>query len=208
VAEVNAVYAPPGGQHVYAGAGDGVCYCWDVSTGQAVAQLRGHKAGILSATGHASHLATASADSTVRLWDLRNSQCSATISPPNPSKTSAPPPVKAVQFDSGGNWLVATAGAGLHMWSVCAAAMASTIRTEAPLQAIVTQPNRILTAGDEACVRKYDFSGACLGKMTASSGCAYGLAASETTRVVATCGARGMLDVFTENGSRLGGLLP
>lgn len=75
-------------------------------------------------------------------------------------------------------------------------------------QAIVTQPNRILTAGDEACVRKYDFSGACLGKMTASSGCAYGLAASETTRVVATCGARGMLDVFTENGSRLGGLLP
>lgn len=43
------------------GAGDGVCYCWDVSTGQAVAQLRGHKAGILSATGHASHLATASA---------------------------------------------------------------------------------------------------------------------------------------------------
>lgn len=70
----------------------------------------------------------------MRLWDLRNSQCSATISPPNPSKTSAPPPVKAVQFDSGGNWLVATAGAGLHMWSVCAAAMASTIRTEAPLQ--------------------------------------------------------------------------
>jgi len=206
LAEVNALYSTGQGQQVYAGAGDGVCYGWDVGTGQLVSQLRGHKSGILTASGNAAQLATGSTDGTVRLWDLRTAECHAAISPPI-AKASVQPPVKCVQFDAGGNWLVVGAGAGLHLWNVHASAMTSTIKTEAPPQAIVTQPNRILTAGDEQYIRKYDFSGTCLTKMTATAACGYGLASSDTTRVVAVCGAAGMLDIFTENGSRLGGLL-
>lgn len=73
-------------------------------------------------------------------------------------------------------------------------------------QTLVMEPNRMLVAGDEPALCRYDFSGHLVSKSITSLACAYGLARSHKTGVVAMAGCAGKLHVFGDGGSHLGGL--
>jgi len=71
-ASVNSVAISPNGQYVAAGSVDAVVRIWDVSTGQLVERLRGHRASIWSVafTPDGKGLVSGSSDKTLKFWDL------------------------------------------------------------------------------------------------------------------------------------------
>jgi len=71
-AAVTSVAISPNGQYVAAGSFDAVVRIWDVSTGQLVERLRGHRDSIWSVafTPDRKGLVSGSSDKTLKFWDL------------------------------------------------------------------------------------------------------------------------------------------
>ena len=71
-AVVASVAISPNGQYVAAGSMDAVVRIWDVSTGQLVERLRGHRSDICSVafTPDGKGLVSGSSDKTLKFWDL------------------------------------------------------------------------------------------------------------------------------------------
>jgi len=71
-AGVLSVAISPNGQYVAAGGMDAVVRIWDVSTGQSVERLRGHRRGVSSVafTPDGKGLVSGSFDETLKFWDL------------------------------------------------------------------------------------------------------------------------------------------
>jgi len=71
-AAVTSVAISPNGQYVAAGSIDAVVRIWDVSTGQLVERLRGHRSGVhnIAFTPDGKGLVSGSLDKTLKLWDL------------------------------------------------------------------------------------------------------------------------------------------
>jgi len=211
--ELNALCVDSTSGRLYAGGGSGVCCSWDLTTGAAAGTMQGlsRDSGVLSAALHGSLLATGSTDGTVSVWDTRTHGRLHLVAPKAGGKqVGVQPftcwPVRCLRFDTGGNWLVAGAGAHLHPWSMCAATPTDSIHTETNSQALVMEPNRMLVAGDEASMRRYDFRGRLLSKVATGTVCTYGLARNKSTGVVCMAGSGGRVDIFTDNGSKIGGL--
>jgi len=71
-AAVFSVAISPNGQYVAAGSTDADVRIWDVSTGQLVERLRGHRRGVWSVafTPDGKGLVSGSSDRTMKFWDL------------------------------------------------------------------------------------------------------------------------------------------
>ena len=71
-AGVTSVVISPNGQYVAAGSMDAVVRIWDVSTGQLVEKLRGHRNCVYSVafTPDGKGLVSGSLDKTLKFWDL------------------------------------------------------------------------------------------------------------------------------------------
>ena len=71
-AAIFSVAISPDGQYVAAGSMDAVVRIWDVSTGQLVERLRGHRYGVYSVafTPDGRGLVSGSLDKTLKFWDL------------------------------------------------------------------------------------------------------------------------------------------
>jgi len=71
-AGVTSVAISPNGQYVAAGSLDTVVRIWDVSTGQLVERLRGHRDSVYSVafTPDGKGLVSGSLDKTLKFWDL------------------------------------------------------------------------------------------------------------------------------------------
>ena len=71
-AGVTSVAISPSGQYVAAGSLDTVVRIWDVSTGQLVERLRGHRDSVYSVafTPDGKGLVSGSLDKTLKFWDL------------------------------------------------------------------------------------------------------------------------------------------
>ena len=69
---INSVAISPNGQYVAAGSLDAVVRIWDVSTGQLVERLRGHRHSVSSVafTPDGEGLVSGSSDRTLKFWDL------------------------------------------------------------------------------------------------------------------------------------------
>uniref|UniRef100_A0A061QYQ6 THO complex subunit 6 n=1 Tax=Tetraselmis sp. GSL018 TaxID=582737 RepID=A0A061QYQ6_9CHLO len=198
--DLNSISVDGGSNRVYAGAGDGRCYSWDLGSGAECPALGVDGAGgVLCTALRGDSLACGHTDGAVRLWDAR---CGTV----RHEMALAHAPVNCVEFDSGGHWLAAGCGPELHLWSSCAASSAESIGTESCPQALLLEPNRILVGGDDIHIRRFDFSGRMLSKVATSCACAYGLARSPATGVLAMCGVANRLEILADNGSRLGGL--
>jgi len=71
-AGVTSIVISPNGQYVAAGSMDAVVRVWDVSTGQLVKRLRGHRGSVRSVafTPDGRGLVSGSSDKTLKFWDL------------------------------------------------------------------------------------------------------------------------------------------
>ena len=71
-AGVTSIVISPNGQYVAAGSINGVVCIWDVSTGQLVERLRGHRGTVYSVafTPDGKGLVSGSEDNTLKFWDL------------------------------------------------------------------------------------------------------------------------------------------
>jgi len=71
-AGITSVVTSPNGQYVAAGSVDADVRIWDVSTGQLVKRLRGHRDGVCSVafTPDGKGLVSGSSDNTLKFWDL------------------------------------------------------------------------------------------------------------------------------------------
>ena len=150
---------------------------------------------------------------TVQVWDTRSLDRPSGSFAAGSGASSGPPggacwPVRCLRFDSGGNWLFAGAGSRLHPWSLAAGALGKgVVDTGASLpHALLVEPNRVLVAGDEPVLRRYDFSGRLVSRAATDAVCTFGLARCDETRVLAMAGCSGRLDVLADNGSKIGGL--
>ncbi|CDJ57716.1 WD-40 repeat protein, putative [Eimeria maxima] len=91
---------------------DGSVYIWDMKAQQQRAALQGHQDRIteLTFSENGYYLATASADGTVRLWDLRKSASFQTL---EIGEEGVKDKVTSVCFDNSGLFLAACSAAGI-----------------------------------------------------------------------------------------------
>lgn len=66
----------PGGTQVMSGSDDGVVRAWDLQTGDELSSLIGHQDSIRTGEAYTDDVwVTGSYDHTVKLWDVRSSEC-------------------------------------------------------------------------------------------------------------------------------------
>lgn len=112
---------------------------WDVQTGDALVEFRGHDNFVFSCDFNAASnlLATGSFDETVKLWDVRNGECVSTL----PAHSD---PVSAVAFNRDGTCVVSGSHDGLiRIWDVCTGECLKTIVAAGnpPVSHVTYSPN-------------------------------------------------------------------
>eukprot|EP01068_Selenidium_serpulae_P005046 Selendium_serpulae@DN3847_c0_g1_i2.p1 len=123
--EYRCIQLHPDGLLLGGGGSDNTVHMWDLrEASELKAQLEGHTGAInsLAFSQNGYYLATGSEDGTVRLWDLRkrDSMSFQTIKLPEDKNAkkgaTVPAPVKTLEFDHSGNYVVIGAGCGAYIY--------------------------------------------------------------------------------------------
>ena len=131
------------------GGGDGALKIWDVSTGQCLKTLTGHKQRVRSVTfsPDGNKLASGSGDHTIRLWDYEQGQCTKTLH----GHSSR---LGAIAFSPDGN-ILASGGEdrAIKLWDVNSSECLKTWQGYASwIQSVAFSPDgSMLASGSENC---------------------------------------------------------
>ena len=185
---------------VHAAAGDSVCYSWNIETEQCVGKCVGHQKYLhdIVLLPQSNSLATASEDGTVKMWDMRTSTCSSTVSPLGRGSV-----VQSLLIDSGENWLVCGGQGESNSGRVallCGGVMAGIAEAPAPIHSLCECDGLIVSAGAEGYLRNWsrDLSRVITSVSTTPS-ISYDAiynGKNESARILASCGASSTIDLF------------
>lgn len=182
--QVDAVAALPRGRYASAGA-DGRIAIWEAGRSAPVSVLHGHDGPVvaLAVAPDGSTLASASWDTSVRLWPLSGAA-------PRILKGHHGN-VNAVTFLSDGTLASAGYDAAIILWPPGQDAAPMRISMPGPLNALVTMPgDRLLAAGADGTLRQLDRSGAIVAEVRVSSGPLIALAATADEKYIAASAIR------------------
>ncbi|OHT02164.1 hypothetical protein TRFO_30880 [Tritrichomonas foetus] len=119
---IKAISFIPRSEMLISGGSDSNVVLWDVKKCQQVSQLKGHKGRVWSIATTEKYAATASADSTIRIWDIENQSLSATFSAHTDD-------VYAVDIDNCGSKVISGGfDRSVIIWDVNAGVPINTIR--------------------------------------------------------------------------------
>ena len=216
VPETTALATDPSGGLVFAAAGDGACYGWDAREGREapVAVLRGH-ADLLhcvAARPGANQVVTGSEDGTVRIFDVRSEKATSVIDPWRAEEARSRGGgaagggswVGCVALDEAENWLGMGCGGGcVTMWSFAAGACVSRFTASAPLQSLRLRGDNVVAAGAEPAVYRWNLAGRLMSRQPCTPKSVFALDMRGTS-LTAVGGAGGVVDLFSELGTRVG----
>ena len=214
--ETTALATDPSGGFVFAAAGDGACYGWDAREGREapVAVLRGH-ADLLhcvAARHGANQVVTGSEDGTVRIFDVRSEKATSVIDPWRAEEARSRGGgaagggswVGCVALDEAENWLGMGCGGGcVTMWSFAAGACVSRFTASAPLQSLRLRGDNVVAAGAEPAVYRWNLAGRLMSRQPCTPKSVFALDMRGTS-LTAVGGAGGVVDLFSELGTRVG----
>ena len=111
---VRGVAFSPDGSILYTACDDRTSLCFSTEGGEQIGALRGHLSWVMDVAASRRHVATASADRTVKLWDAETRECLFTFD-------AHASQVFCVAFNAAGTLLASGAGAGdLALYSIVA----------------------------------------------------------------------------------------
>jgi len=197
VPEINGVAVV--GQRLYSAAGDGVAYEWDLAKGSCTGQLEGH-AGYLQCIGGRSNgmVITGSEDGTVKFWEPRSRECVKTLWHPADEAPDNEKFVTCLAVDPDDNWLIHGGGSrqllAHHMQSgICTAAMPT---AGIPQAVAFNRSGEVLSAGAQGFLHVWSTGGELKSRAATSSTSVFAIAVDPTSKIVATGGSGGVVDIF------------
>lgn len=231
VPETNALGSDAARGVLFAAAGDGVCYGWDVGDG-------GRKAPTFSLKGHsdtlhciatrvlANQVVTGSEDGTARIWDARTERASQVVNPWAATETSASGGhtsgsplhngdsgqaraskwVGCVALDAAENWCAMGCGGGtVTMWSFAANACASrvTAGTGTAVQAVRLTGERVVAAGNTPFLFRWNLAGKLISRQPCRPESVFAIDTSKVGAMTAVAGACAAVDIFSALGTKV-----
>mmetsp|Transcript_16073 Transcript_16073/g.21244 ORF Transcript_16073/g.21244 Transcript_16073/m.21244 type:complete len:398 (+) Transcript_16073:43-1236(+) len=217
--EVNGLAANLGSPQMYAAAGDGKAYSWDLSTGDVVATFEGHEDYLhcVGVTPDSTALVTGSEDGRVGIWDCRASGTVDFIKVKDSGLSKSkklPGWVAALDIDEGGNWAVCGGGrekgsflqtegfiGAIHLASRTAVNNGRTV--VANVQSVCCLENDILVAGSCRSLGIYDrFCTKRRSKVPINFSSAFSVTKCTQSGIFAVSGSSPSVDIFIQKSSR------
>ncbi|CAM6047130.1 unnamed protein product [Sphagnum compactum] len=210
IPETNALAANSRTGCLFAAAGDGCAYAWDMETGKNTMVFQGHSDYLHCIASRPSHnqIITGSEDGTARIWDCRSGECVAALDPWNAVKISKKPMAKlpwisCLSLDASDNWLVC--GNGGHcvtLWSLPGLDCVTRICMRATPQAVTIANDQILTVGTQPILSRWSFGGTLLSQAMCAPLSAFSVSV-HPSGLTAVAGYGGLVDIISEFGSHL-----
>ncbi|KAJ8872615.1 hypothetical protein PR048_026221 [Dryococelus australis] len=196
--DVNSLVVSKEDNLLYAGCGDNKIYAFSLEDGKLVRTMSGHEEYIHSIVKFGGHLASAGEDGFVKLWDLRQKECVASLQPHLKEKVARPELGKWIgTVDLSEDWLLCGGGPRLSLWHL----RSMDVMTAFPLEDMgihvaMFQDDRILVGGTMPHFYHLNYSGKVYAQVPISSTTIYSVAYQESpVKVMCLAGSSSKIDV-------------
>jgi len=200
--------------YLFSAGGDGMAYCWDLTTRKCVYTLKGHEDYLhcIKVNSPKQQVITGSEDGTCRVWDMRSSECVTVLSPWSGTATSAREVksslatlrqsnnwISCLDIDSSSDWLICGSGNKLlSLWYLPTANVVAYMPMASAVQNVIFWDDSIISVGNEEHIYYWKTTGALRMRVATNSKSLFSVAIYESvkSRVLVAAGTPPLINVY------------